>query len=177
LGLNSDTDEITFGHRLSDIKDVNPLALNGDRRANAKYEKVYRYGLEADKDISTLDENNGVELANTFNVPYMEIDEAGHIVHAETHTVELPDGYTTINIGEPISDDLTTDELADAETMIADTLTEALTINPSNKWIRLKGENTKGIDTITIGHEIHKITPTTSAEDLDGETKKDKFTT
>lgn len=177
LGLNSDTDEITFGHRLSDIKDVVPLELNGERRADNKYEKVYRYGLEADKDISTLDENNGVELANTFNVPYMEIDEAGHIVHAETHTIELPDGYTTINIGEPISDDLTTDELADAETMTADTLTEALTINPSNKWIRLKGANTKGIDTITIGHEIHKITPTTSAEDLDGENQKDEFMT
>lgn len=177
LGLNSDTDEITFGHRLSDIKDVVPLELNGERRADNKYEKVYRYGLEADKDISTLDENNGVELANTFNVPYMEIDEAGHIVHAETHTIELPDGYTTINIGDPISDDLTTDELADAETMTADTLTETLTINPSNKWIRLKGENKKGIDTITIGHEIHKITPTTSAEDLDSENQKDKFTT
>ena len=178
LGLNSDNDEVTFGHRLSDIKDVTPLTLNGERRANEKYEKVYRYGLPQDKDIEDLDTENGVEPANTFNVPYVEIDEAGHIVHAETHTVKLPEGYTTINIGKPQSDDLTSDELAGEATIIADTLTESLTVNPSNKWIRLNAENTAGSDVITIGHEIHKITPTTSAEDLDIENnQKSTFTT
>ncbi|MBE5925557.1 MAG: hypothetical protein E7270_00990 [Lachnospiraceae bacterium] len=134
--------------------------------------------MPQDKDIKDLDAENGVEPANTFNVPYVEIDEAGHIVYAETHTVKLPEGYTTINIGKPESDDLTSDELAGEATVKADTLTESLTINPSNKWIRLNAENTAGSDTITIGHEIHKITPTTSEEDLDIEdNQKSTFTT
>lgn len=179
LGLTDieNDDAITFGHRLSDIKDVTPLALNGERHADEKYSKVYRYGLPQDKDISTLDAKNGIEDANTFNVPYVEIDEAGHIVYAETHTVQLPEGYTTINIGAPKSDDLTSDELAGKATVTADTLTESLTIDPSNKWIRLNAENTAGSDTITIGHEIHTITPTTSNQDLDSDTQQSIFTT
>jgi hypothetical protein len=100
IGLtdNEGNDEITFGHRLSDIKDVTPLALNGERRANEKYKNVYRYGLEKSKTVTQLDEINGVEPANSFNVPYVEIDEAGHVVYAETNTVYLPENFTTLTL-------------------------------------------------------------------------------
>ena len=170
-------DMITWSHRLVPELQEN-VTLNGDRRTSAEeIPTVYRFGLEADKDIAALDEQNGDnEAANTFNIPYIEIDKAGHVVAAETHTVEIPDGYTSVSIGASISDELTIDTLAKAEEMTADTLTESLVINPSNKWIRLSGENTKGVDTITVGHEIHTITPTTSEEDLDT-TASANFTT
>ena len=208
MGLNPEADEVTFGHRLSDIKDVKELPLNGDRRANEKYTNVYRYGLPQDKSVTDLDEdfggydedNNKItdpelirEQANTFNVPYIEIDEAGHIVHAETHTVAIPDVYTTIVVGEASDSTgepstkgeagVTADELAKATTMTADTLAESLTFNSSNKWIRISGDDTKGKDTIEIGHEIHNIIASSSKEDLeviandDSRTQKSTFAT
>lgn len=180
-------DKITFGHRL--VPELNTdVTLNGERRtSDSEIPTVYRYGLPADKDISALDEANGAnEAANTFNVPYIEVDKAGHVVAAETHTVQLPDGYTTVTVGAPSTTantapttgtaGATSDDLAKAATLTADTLTESLAFNPSNKWIRISGSNTKGSDVITIGHEIHNIIPSTESEDLDT-SKKDKFTT
>ena len=174
----SAADKITFGHRLVPTLNTD-VTLNGNRRTKAtEIPTVYRYGLPADKDISTLDEANGAnEAANTFNIPYIEVDKAGHVVAAETHTVEIPDNYTTIKVGSASTstgtgtttgtEGATSDSLAGAATLTAETLTESITFNPSNKWIRLKGTNTKGSDTITIGHEVHNIIATTSSEDLD----------
>ena len=174
----SAADKITFGHRLVPTLNTD-VTLNGTRRTkDTEIPTVYRYGLPADKNISALDEANGTnEAANTFNIPYIEVDKAGHIVAAETHTVEIPDNYTTIKVGSASTstgtgtttgtEGATSDSLAGAATLTAETLTESIAFNPSNKWIRLKGTNTKGSDTITIGHEIHNIIATTSSEDLD----------
>ena len=174
----SAADKITFGHRLVPTLNTS-VTLNGTRRTkDTEIPTVYRYGLPADKDIATLDEKNGTnEAANTFNIPYIEVDKAGHIVAAETHTVEIPDNYTTIKVGAASTsvgtgtttgtEGATSDSLAGAATLTAETLTESIAFNPSNKWIRLKGTNTKGSDVITIGHEVHNIIATTSSEDLD----------
>lgn len=174
----SENDKITFGHKL--VPELNnTVTLNGERRTQeSEIPTVYRYGLPADKNIAALDEANGInEAANTFNVPYIEVDKAGHIVAAETHTIEIPDNYTTVTVGavsESIGTGTTTgeegatsDSLAEAATLKAETLTENIAFNPSNKWIRLRGINSKGSDVITIGHEIHNIIATTSTEDLD----------
>lgn len=172
-------DTITWSHRLVPTQHLKTdVTLNGERRTEeSEIPTVYRYGLPQDKSITDLDKDFGNEDANTFNVPYIEIDKAGHIVAAETHTVELPESYTTIQIGNPINDDLTSDTLAAAATVTADTLTESLIINPSNKWIRLKGENTEGVDTITIGHEIHTIdTSSSNTTDLDVTSNKNIIT-
>jgi hypothetical protein len=110
--------------------------------------------LPQDKTIATLDEVNANEAANTFNIPYIEVDKAGHVVAAETHTVEIPDNYTTIKVGSASTsigtgtttgtEGATSDSLAGEATLTAETLTETIAFNPSNKWIRLKGTNTKG---------------------------------
>lgn len=174
-----DEDSITHSHRLVPADTLkNNVVLNGNRRTSAEQiQDVFRYGLPQDKTIATLDEVNTNEAANTFNIPYIEVDKAGHVVAAETHTVEIPDNYTTITVGSASTstgtgtttgtEGATSDSLAGAATLTAETLTEAIAFNPSNKWIRLKGTNTKGQDTITIGHEVHNIIATTSSEDLD----------
>ena len=206
------TDKITFGHKLVSLTMQNlNSAQNGDytvveaqavldsektkkRLSNpASVPTVYRYGLPQDKSITILDSSNGHEIANTFNVPYIEVDKAGHIVAAETHTVTLPENFETITIAAA-SDNLskeyatedtkqdagtTMDEYATANIIKADSLSDNLTFNTGNKWIRLAGTDENATeDIITISHEIHNIRSSTNAEDMDTETnKKDKFTT
>lgn len=195
-------DKITFSHRLvpTDPEDNTKIptlstavTLNGERRTKSSdIPTVYRYGLPQNKSVANLDEayNGGSgtanEAANTFNVPYIEVDKAGHVVAAETHTITLPENYTTIKIGAASTSvgtgtttgaaGATSDTLATAADLSANTLTETLNFNASNKWIRLAGVNTKGNDTITIGHEIHNIITTKPTEDMDT-TKNDTFST
>jgi hypothetical protein len=105
----AEADKITFGHRLiNDLTKVNDKIekngatvdyLNGSRRSDSKkIPTVYRFGLPEDKSISKLDSDNGNEAANTFNVPYIEIDKAGHVVAAETHTVTVPENFEKITL-------------------------------------------------------------------------------
>jgi len=82
----------------------------------------------------------------------------GHVVGSNTETVTLPYGFKYINIGAPISDELTSDELAAAGRLRADNTQDEFTINPSNKWIRITGtDSEENGELITIGHEIHEI--------------------
>jgi hypothetical protein len=188
IGINSTNDSLTFGHKL--VPSLNDtVTLNGDARITKDehgYEKVHRYGLPQDKSISKLDEKNENESANTFNVPYIEVDNAGHIVAAETHTVAVPHGYSKISTGDPINDEAkegeaghTIDTLAVKTSVSAGTLEEEVIYAPSNKWIRINASNTKGKDTVSFGHEIHTIVDTKpAAQDLDSSTPADKtFTT
>jgi hypothetical protein len=170
----AEEDTITWSHRLVPALSEN-ITLNGNRRTlDTEIPTVYRFGLEANKDIETLNKANGNEPANSFNIPYIEIDKAGHVVAAETHTVEIPEGYTTIKVGSASSEIV--DAGAKEATLVADNLTEQLTIKPSNKWIKMSGENTDGADEISIGHIVSAMASTTQKEDLDN-TKKDEFTT
>ena len=193
-------DTITWSHRLiNDLSKVNDKIekngvlvdyLNGGRRSDVnKIQTVYRFGLPQDKSIALLDGVNGNEDANTFNVPYIEIDKAGHVVAAETHIVEIPHTYNKISTGAVINDEAlegkaghTIDTLANEVTGIkAETLSEEIQFASSNKWIRI--DATEDIDTkkdiVKFGHEIHTIIDTKpNLEDLDSDQNEDKqFTT
>ena len=185
------TDQITFGHRLVPTLTEN-VTLNGNRRTkDTEIPNVYRFGLPQDKTIGengNFDEQNVNEAANTFNVPYIEVDKAGHIVAAETHTVEIPHGYSKISTGKVINDTAKKGEAGYTESdeaaevvnqVLAETLGEEVVYAPFNKWIRINATNTKGKDTVTFGHEIHTIIDTKpNSEDLDSSTPEDKtFTT
>ena len=171
IEARTDEDKITYSHKLVPNNTLSSsVPLNGDRKTNVKdIETVYRYGLPQDKSISMLDRINDNEAVNTFNVPYIEVDKAGHVVAAETHTVTLPHNYESITIGAPSTNvgDLsdtgtigeTSDDLASLKPidLKADTLTGNITLSASNKWIRIKGHDDVKTDTITIGHELHNI--------------------
>ena len=177
-------DKITFSHRLVPTLNTS-VTLNGQRRTSAnEIPTVYRYGLPANKTVAQLDAINANEAANTFNVPYIEVDKAGHIVAAETHTVTLPENFTSITVADAstlvgtasttgIAGD-TSDTYAAGGVVEADTLTDNLTFDTGNKWIRLRA--TLNSDTITISHELHNIIASTSTEDMDT-SNNDKFTT
>lgn len=202
LSANTTTDAVTFGHKLSPV--TSSKTLNGTRRTTtANRANVYRYGLNADKDVVTLDTTNTNEAANTFNVPYFEVDMAGHITAAETHTVTLPENFsaftftnndtadtetitaTAANKGATVKH--TNDINATTVTANADSLTDTFAFKTGNKWIRFSdysgakngpADNNKDTDTITLYHEIHQILHTTSNSDLnDNQTATQSFTT
>ena len=186
-----DEDSITHSHRLVPADTLkNNVVLNGNRRTPAEQvQNVFRYGLPQDKTYGAngnLDRENGYEAANTFNIPYIEVDKAGHVVAAETHTVEIPHIYNKISTGDVINDKATEgqaghtiDTLADKTSVQAETLEEEIVYAPSNKWVRINAANTEGKDTVTFGHEIHTIVDTKPvSEDLDSSVAADKtFTT
>lgn len=70
---NNTEDTIKFGHALS------PAIAN------------QQFGLAADVDITDL----GID--NTFEVPNFTLDEAGHVINAQTHTITISESFTKIN--------------------------------------------------------------------------------
>ena len=182
-------DKITFGHKLVPTLKEN-VTLNGERRTQkTEIETVYRFGLPQNKiygENGNLDKQNENEAANTFNVPYIEVDMAGHVVAAETHTVEIPHTYNKISTGTVIDDTAvagtagsTIKDEAAVVSMKAETLEEEIVYAPFNKWIRINAITGEGKDTVRFGHEIHTIVENEpSTEDLDSSAPEDKtFTT
>jgi len=108
------------------------------------------YGLAADTSITDLDTDN------TFEVPYFGFDAAGHITSAATHTVTLPDSFSTITIGDASTAVSNLSHVAG--NVEADTLTDTLTINSGNKWISIAANSDS--DTITMGHIVNEIDTT-----------------
>lgn len=101
------------------------------------------------------------------------IDSMGHIVGKNIETVTLPYGYkhfktdglsskdvvndlySTVNYTST-EDVKTTNDIANSS--VAHNTQDVLTINPHNKWIQTKIENTDNDgDILTIAHEIHSI--------------------
>lgn len=135
------TDTIAIGHEVHSFTDG----------VSGKY-----YGLTQNESITSLD------VDNTFEVPCLKFDEAGHITGARTHTVALPENFTTIEV--TTNDTSTGDkEKGIAGTVEADTLTDNLTLAEGNRWINIDADAEK--DKITFSHYVKKVNPTTSATD------------
>lgn len=114
------------------------------------------YGLASNETIATLDTDN------TFEVPRLKFDEAGHITAAETHTVVLPENFTTISTTTSTGTDNSINGAKGS--VAADNLTDTLTFAEGNKWINLTPNADS--DTITISHYVNKFTPTTNTQDF-----------
>ena len=119
---NSDEDTIQIGHELSSA------------------EPNKQFGLAADTNVSDLDTDN------TFEVPNFTLDEAGHVIAAETHIVTIPENFSKIKVqGSSIQDTDTTFMNGQIE---ADNLTDELTLASGNKWIVLRADENS--DTIKV---------------------------
>lgn len=95
------------------------------------------FGLSSDMTIQQIDDNN-----NQFNIPVIQFDEAGHIKKAETHKVQLPNGFTTftstvsnINNENSIS--------GSAGSFSPDTMTDTITLAEGNQWINIETSEDK----------------------------------
>ena len=113
------------------------------------------YGQAENKDVE------GLDVDNTFSIPYITVDEAGHITAASTKTIVVPENYKKISVGA-VSSAATNAADGLAGSVIADKLEDELTLYPGNKWIRIAanraGSNTSADDAITFGHILSGAT-------------------
>ena len=106
--------------------------------------------------------SNGV--VETFDVDTVSFDEAGHIIARNRQTYTMPknfDRIITADTGNAVVADLTTS----TGTVQADTLTDTLTLDIGNKWVKIATDTTN--DKITFGHLVQSITETTSSYSFD----------
>ena len=107
---------------------------------------------------------NSNGITETFDVDTVSFDEAGHITARNRQTYTMPknfDRITITDVGSAVVADLTTS----TETVQADTLTDILTLDIGNKWIKIATDTTN--DKITFGHLVQSITETTSSHSFD----------
>lgn len=103
-----------------------------------------KYGLETNITVSDLDINN------TFEVPVLKFDEAGHITMAETHTVTIPENFNKVDITTTGKNSVAVNTSSTAATLEADTLTDTVTFDVGNRWIQLVGN--ASTDKVSIHH-------------------------
>lgn len=103
-----------------------------------------KYGLETNVTVSDLD------VDNTFEVPVLKFDEAGHITMAETHTVTVPENFNKVDITTTGKDSVAVNTSSAAATLEADTLTDTVTFDVGNRWIQLVGN--ASTDKVSIHH-------------------------
>lgn len=140
---NNTEDTIKIGHLLSPF-------ITGT-------ESNKLYGLTTNKTVAQLDGNN------TFEVPCLQFDEAGHILEARTHTITLPENFTKhINtLSDAIDVDSTVGVVGE---ITPDTLTDTFTFAEGNRWINITADSAN--DKLTFSHYVKNFTETTSALDF-----------
>ena len=150
LDNNSEDDQIKIGHKHSGF-------------ATGTSANTY-YGLTQNEDHTKSANNKGdLNNDNTFEVPCLKFDEAGHILEARTHTVTLPELFTKVNIGAAnTTTGIATGKTATthtADSLEADTMTDEFTIQPGNKWIQMTAD--KNNDAFSVQHYVKLFTETT----------------
>lgn len=95
----------------------------------------------------------------TFTVPYVTVDEAGHVTGAGTATTKIPaahNGYGGIKVVKNSTAVTAPTSLSADTTITAAAPNETFTFQPENKWVGLYASNsgTAGSDVIKIGHVL-----------------------
>ena len=127
---------------------------------------------------STINKNiNGVSSSNAsdkIDLYTPIVDKAGHIVGKNTETVTLPYGFKTIATnGRGTSTAENASSTPSKSNIVAENTQDTLNINSGNKWIRMDTNATN--DTLTIAHDIHSTSSTTSTKSLVSETAATTF--
>lgn len=153
---NNTEDTVKIGHKLSAfVTGTAPNTL---------------YGLTQNEDHTKATNAKGhLDYDNTFEVPCLQFDEAGHILEARTHTVTLPENFTSVVV--TVSDDTATTKTEGAAgTITADTMIDTLTLSEGNRWVLLNADSAN--DKITISHYVEPIDLSTATTDFNTATGK-----
>lgn len=118
---------------------------------------------------TNLNEEDGAIDENNINIPDWDYDEAGHIKSKQNHYYTLPFSFKTITTNGR-SEEVSENAIGTPVTanVVADTTQDTLAINSGNKWIRIDTDATN--DGLTIRHDVHKTSNTTSTKTLVSET-------
>lgn len=106
---------------------------------------------------------------DTITIQDLVFDNAGHVTQNQKHTYTLPYSFKTITTNGR-SDEVSENATGEPETanVVADTTQDTLAINSGNKWIRIDTDATG--DSLTIRHDVHETSDTTSTQTLVSET-------
>ena len=144
---DTSNDTLSIGHEIHDFD---------DKASSGNY-----YGLTQDETIGTLNKDK------KFEVPCLSFDKAGHIVGARTHTVELPENFSSIKV--TVNDDADKKKTGGTNGDIkADSLTDQLTIAEGNRWVNIDADSEK--DTIVFSHYVNDISNEEKATDYNSST-------
>ena len=130
--------------RMSANDSDNTLFIGHEVHAFEAGDANTKYGLETDLSVANLDDDN------TFEIPVVKFDEAGHITFAETHTVTIPENFDKIAVAVTGKDSNAVNGASAEATIQANTLTDTLTFDVGNRWIQIAGND--GADKITVYH-------------------------
>lgn len=130
--------------RMSADDSTNTLSIGHEVHAFEAGDANTKYGLDTDLSVENLDADN------TFEVPVLKFDEAGHITFAETHTVTVPENFDKVAVTVTGKDSVAVNGASAEATIQADTLTDTLTFDVGNRWIQIAGND--GADKITVYH-------------------------
>lgn len=143
---NNTEDTIKIGHKLSSLSD--------SAKANTYY------GLIVDETVATLDKDN------QFEVPCFKFDEAGHIIGARTHTVNLPENFDKIAVTVSDTNNVNSENgtaTTDKTLVEADSLSDTLTFAEGNRWINITPDANN--NRLTFSHYAKQFTETTGTID------------
>lgn len=119
-------------------------SIDGDN----KQISIYHTSHSVDNTVTTKDVNNNGDTIITY-MPI--VDNMGHIVGWNTETTTLPFGYKNVIIGDEST--AVIDIIEQENTLTANNTQDSITFKPSNKWIKIQGDD----KTVTISHEVHSF--------------------
>lgn len=128
--------------------------------------------FHAKADTTSTSNING--NGDTIQLYTPKVDAAGHVVGKNTETVTLPFGFKTIKTnGRSTAETENATGTPTTTNIVADKTQDDLTINSGNKWIRI--DSNASADSLTISHDIHNTSSTTSEQTLSSETAVTTF--
>lgn len=151
VDLDEDTNLISIKHQYNPVdEDLNTTTY-----------------INLNEDQENLSENSydNIELYTPI------VDNMGHIIGKNLHTITLPYGYKIIKIGN--SNAVTEAEMDVIEDQRADNTQDTLSLIASNKWIKLDNADE---DTIKFGHKISDFVEGTKPNTLYGLTQNEDHT-
>lgn len=91
---------------------------------------------------------------NRLTIPYIIVDNAGHVVELGTKNFNIPHTFKYLTITDNNTDDFEAKTRHEEGTLEADQLTDTWTMSPQNKWIDISKDTDDGI---TIGHKYSEL--------------------
>jgi hypothetical protein len=100
---------------------------------------------------------------NRLTIPYIVVDNAGHVVELGTKNFNVPHTFKYLTITDNDTDDFEAKTRHEEGTLEADQLTDTWTMSPQNKWIDISKDADDGI---TIGHKYSELAKHEFGKDL-----------
>lgn len=127
----------------------------------------FTHEFTAVQDTTSTSNVNG--NGDTIELYTPKVDAKGHVVGKNTETVTLPFGFKKLRATAQSEDDAVWSTAAQSTdiTIEADNTQDELTFTTGNKWLRVSTDTAN--DKLTLAHETHQKTTSTTTQNLSDE--------